>query len=96
MFLAAVNLGGWLLWEGWMWKREPAYTDDQMRSIQAPLLVLHGEHDEIIKKAHVERMAELVPGAQLVILPDVSHFAMWQDPAAFNRALLAFLRAPAR
>lgn len=79
-----------------MWKREPAYTDDQIRTIAAPLLVLHGERDEIIRKAHVERLVELAPDAQLVVLPGVSHFAMWQDPAAFNRALLAFLRAPAR
>jgi pimeloyl-ACP methyl ester carboxylesterase len=67
-----------------------------MRAIKAPLLVLHGERDEIIKKAHVERMTALVPGAQLVVLAGVSHFAMWQDPAAFNKSLLAFLRAPAR
>lgn len=79
-----------------MWKTAPAYTDDELRAIKAPLLVLHGERDEIIKKAHVERMAALVPGAQLVVLAGVSHFAMWQDPAAFNTALLAFLRAPAR
>lgn len=79
-----------------MWKREPAYTDDQLRAIAAPLLVLHGEHDEIIKPRHVERLVELVPGAQLVVLTGVSHFAMWQDPATFNATLLAFLRAPAR
>jgi len=79
-----------------MWKREPAYTETQLGGIGAPLLVLHGEHDEIIRRTHVEQLVALVPDAELVVLADVSHFAMWQDPAAFNRALLAFLQAPAR
>ncbi|HUQ07337.1 MAG TPA: alpha/beta fold hydrolase [Kofleriaceae bacterium] len=79
-----------------MWKREPAYTDDEIRAITAPLLVLHGERDEIIEQDHVEHLVALVPDAKLVVLAGVSHFAMWQDPAAFNKVLLAFLRAPAR
>jgi pimeloyl-ACP methyl ester carboxylesterase len=79
-----------------MWKREPAYRDDEMKAITAPLLVVHAEHDEIIKRAHVDAMASLVPHATLVVLPGVSHFAMWQDPEAFNRTILDFLRAPAR
>jgi pimeloyl-ACP methyl ester carboxylesterase len=79
-----------------MWKREPAYRDDEMKAITAPLLVVHAEHDEIIKRAHVEAIAKLVPHATLVVLPGVSHFVMWQDPEAFNRTILDFLRAPAR
>jgi pimeloyl-ACP methyl ester carboxylesterase len=30
-----------------------------------------------------------------VIFPDISHFALWQDPAAFNQAMLDFLTEPA-
>ena len=33
------------------------------------------------------------PGAKLVILPGVSHFAMLQDPAEFNQAIRDFLEA---
>jgi pimeloyl-ACP methyl ester carboxylesterase len=74
-----------------MWKREPSYTDDEMKAIAAPLLVVHAEHDEIIKRAHVDAIAKLVPHATLVVLPDVSHFVMWQDPAAFNKVVITFL-----
>jgi pimeloyl-ACP methyl ester carboxylesterase len=35
-------------------------------------------------------MARAIPGARLFILPDVSHFAMLQDPHAFNAAVLRF------
>ncbi len=32
-----------------------------------------------------------MPGAQLLILPNVSHFALLQNPAEFNAAVLKFL-----
>jgi pimeloyl-ACP methyl ester carboxylesterase len=36
-------------------------------------------------------LAKLIPGAKLVIIPNVSHMAMWQDPKAFNAEMLAFV-----
>ena len=36
-------------------------------------------------------LAKLIPGAKLVIIPNVSHMGMWQDPAAFNKEMTAFL-----
>jgi len=50
-----------------------------------------GDHDEAIKREHTEYLARSIPGAKLIILPDVSHFAMLQNPAAFNAAMLGFL-----
>ncbi len=79
-----------------MWKTQPAFSDAQLRAIAAPLLVVHGEHDELIRRDHAERLADLVPDASFAILPAVSHFAMWQDPDRFNRVVLAFLGAPSR
>jgi pimeloyl-ACP methyl ester carboxylesterase len=31
------------------------------------------------------------PGAGLIILPEVSHFAPWQDRAAFNTSVPGFI-----
>ena len=36
-------------------------------------------------------MAELIPGAELVIMKDASHVAMWQRPDEFNATVLEFL-----
>jgi pimeloyl-ACP methyl ester carboxylesterase len=33
---------------------------------------------------YTAEMAELIPGAKLVIMKDASHFAMWQKPDEFN------------
>jgi pimeloyl-ACP methyl ester carboxylesterase len=74
-----------------MWETEPNWTDAQLRSIKAPVWVVDGDHDEAIKRAHTEYIAATIPGAGLLILPNVSHFAFLQDPAMFNSALLHFL-----
>ena len=74
-----------------MWESEPNWTDDQLRSIHAPVLVVDGDHDEAIKRPHTEYIAATIPGAGLLILPNASHFAFLQDPILFNAALLHFL-----
>jgi pimeloyl-ACP methyl ester carboxylesterase len=74
-----------------MWEREPNWTDAQLREIRTPIWIVDGEHDEGIKREHTEYMAATIPGARLVIFPDLSHFAFLQDPQAFNKAVRAFL-----
>jgi pimeloyl-ACP methyl ester carboxylesterase len=32
-----------------------------------------------------------IPNARSVLLPDVGHSAYWEQPAAFNRAVLDFV-----
>jgi pimeloyl-ACP methyl ester carboxylesterase len=43
-------------------------ADDDLRSIKTPTLVMAGDHD-VIKTEHSVQMAQLIPGAKLVILP---------------------------
>jgi len=74
-----------------MWADEPHFTADELRGVRVPTAVADGDHDEAIKREHTEMMARLIPGAKLIILPGLSHFAMVQDPAAFNNAVLAFI-----
>ena len=75
-----------------MWDTEPNYTAADLARIRLPVTIADGDHDEAIKRAHTEYLARSIPGAKLVILPEVSHFAMLQNPAGFNAAMLAFLR----
>jgi pimeloyl-ACP methyl ester carboxylesterase len=77
-----------------MWNSQPDYTPDQLGKITVPTVIADGAHDEGIRQEHTKQMAALIPGAKLLILPDVSHFAMWQNPAEFNQAVLDFLMAP--
>jgi pimeloyl-ACP methyl ester carboxylesterase len=74
-----------------MWVDQPNWTDAQLKSIKSPVLVVDGDHDEAIKRAHTETIAATIPGAGLLILPNASHFAFLQDPAMFSFAILNFL-----
>lgn len=74
-----------------VWRTPMGFTKEQLRSIQAPTLVADGDHDEVIVLGQIEEMARLIPHARLAVLPDTSHFALWQDPDAFNKLLVDFL-----
>jgi pimeloyl-ACP methyl ester carboxylesterase len=74
-----------------MWASQPNWTDAQLGSITAPVLVVDGDHDEAIKREHTEYIAATIPHAGLLILPNTSHFAFLQDPELFNYAILHFL-----
>lgn len=74
-----------------MWASQPNWTDAQVAAIKVPTAVVLGDHDEAVLRPHTEKIAALIPGAKLVILPEVSHFAMLQDPAGYNAAIRAFI-----
>ena len=75
---------------GRMWASEPEWSDAQLKTIRSPVMVADGEHDEGIKREHTEYMAATIPGARLLLMPGLSHFAFLQDPERFNAALLQF------
>ena len=74
-----------------MWETLPAYTAAQLASISVPTTIADGQYDEGIKPEHNKYLAATIPGARLVILPNLSHFAMLQGPQMFNSAVLSFL-----
>ena len=71
-------------------------TAEELKTIDTPILVVDGDHDEAIKREHTEYIAATIPGAGLLILPNASHFAFLQDPDLFSYAVLHFLGDRAR
>jgi pimeloyl-ACP methyl ester carboxylesterase len=71
--------------------KEPNLTPAELGSIRAPTVIADGEHEQFISPDHTKRLAQLIPGAELVILPNVSHGGPQQDPVAFHQAVAAFL-----
>jgi pimeloyl-ACP methyl ester carboxylesterase len=71
---------------------QPTYTPAQLAAIHGPdIMIADGEHEEFILRQHTQYLARTIPGATLLILPGVSHFAPLQDPDGFNKAVLDFL-----
>lgn len=44
------------------------WSDEQLRSIQAPAFLIIGDHD-VVMPEHAVKMSQLIPNAQLMILP---------------------------
>ena len=76
---------------GLMMRTQPNYSARDMADIRVPVAIVQSEHDEFIKPEHAAYLARTIPGAELVVLPGVSHFAPLQRPEQFNAAVLAFL-----
>lgn len=75
-----------------MWATQPSFTKAQLAGIKTPTWIVDGDHDEAIKRENTEFMAATIPGAGLLLQPEVSHFSFLQDPALFNDDVLHFLQ----
>ncbi len=76
-----------------MQSTQPNYSAEDLAGIAVPVTVAQAEHDEFIRAEHARYLADTIPGARLVHLPGVSHFAPVQRPTLFTRAVLDFLGA---
>jgi pimeloyl-ACP methyl ester carboxylesterase len=76
---------------GAMQRTQPNYSADDLARISVPVTVAQSEHDEFITREHAEYLARTIPGAKLVLLRGVSHFAPLQHPRLFNETIIEFL-----
>ena len=74
-----------------MQKTQPDYSASDLAAVRVPVAIVQSEHDEFIKPEHAEYLARSIPGAELTLLPGVSHFAPLQRPELFNSAIRSFL-----
>jgi pimeloyl-ACP methyl ester carboxylesterase len=75
--------------------RQMLATDvrQHLEGVTAPTLAIWGDRDPIVPKELGERVAAAIPGAELVVIAHAGHVPMWEQPAAFNRAVIGFLTA---
>jgi pimeloyl-ACP methyl ester carboxylesterase len=74
-----------------MWETQPKWTDADLAKIKVPTWIVDADHDEAIKRENTEFMAAHIPGAGLLIQPNVSHFSFMQDREQFTEDVLHFL-----
>jgi pimeloyl-ACP methyl ester carboxylesterase len=66
---------------------------DELNAAPFPVLLLAGEKDSVLSASTVRRAGELLPRAQVEIVPGAPHSMYWETPALFNDALGRFLAA---
>jgi pimeloyl-ACP methyl ester carboxylesterase len=64
-----------------------------LAAFSPPVSVVVGEEDALTPPAEAAAMAALVPAAALVLIPGAGHLSNLESPAAFNAAMLDWLRA---
>lgn len=62
-----------------------------MRTITAPTLVVWGEQDRLVASDLAPFVAAAIPHARLLVLDDIGHVAMMEDPQTTARATLALV-----
>ncbi|WP_176055660.1 alpha/beta fold hydrolase, partial [Paraburkholderia caribensis] len=65
----------------------------ELPSIAVPSLVLVGDSDPVTPPEFAREMAEAIPGAKLVIVPECGHTSPLERPEAVNAALRDWLAA---
>ncbi len=75
-----------------MWTSQPNITASDLQKIRIPVWVVDGDHEEAIKREDTLFIADNIPGAGLLIQPEVSHFSLLQNPPQFTEDILRFLR----
>jgi 3-oxoadipate enol-lactonase len=67
-------------------------TTARLPRIEVPALVIAGELDPGTPPAMARTIAQGIPGARLVVLPEASHLSVLEQPVAFRQALDAWLQ----
>jgi 3-oxoadipate enol-lactonase len=76
------QLGAILSWE----------SRDRLAQIKVPTLVIHGETDELVPPENGRMIANLIPNAKLLMLPNTSHIFMTDQPEISHREILNFFK----
>lgn len=63
-----------------------------LREVRVPVLIITGEHDELMPLATSEAMAKAAPGAQLVVLPQAAHLSNLEATTEFDRIVTTFVQ----
>jgi pimeloyl-ACP methyl ester carboxylesterase len=71
-------------------ERDTAEFEPLLPSIGVPVSIIWGEQDAWLDPALAERLHELIPGSDLLVLPETGHFAMEDSPQHITAALFDF------
>lgn len=80
------KLGG-IHWEG--------FSKEELASIKAPILIVVGDYD-FVRLEHAVETVELIPNAELAVIPDASHFALSSEQDRVIPIVKHFLEKPGK
>jgi 3-oxoadipate enol-lactonase len=73
--------------------RDRPDSTELLGGIQKPVLIIHGQEDQLIPPSEAEGMNERLPNARLTLVPRAGHLVNLEQPDEFNAAVRTFLRS---
>jgi pimeloyl-ACP methyl ester carboxylesterase len=69
------------------------FSNEELASIKAPVLIAIGDHD-FVRLEHAVETLKLIPNAELAVIPDAGHFALFSEQQKVIPVVENFLERP--
>lgn len=73
--------------------RDRPDATEQLSGLRAPVLVIHGQDDQLIPPSEAEATYGRLPNARLALVPGAGHLLNLEQPDAFNAEVRTFLKS---
>lgn len=80
-----------LILQEWDVRQRNLIEPEEWACIAAPTLVLWTSDDPTAGVDDGRRVADMIPGAEFVVMDGCGHWPQWEDPATFNAIHIGFL-----
>jgi pimeloyl-ACP methyl ester carboxylesterase len=74
-----------------LWLTPLNYTEADFKQITDPVLILIGDRDGMIPLSDAIKMYQMIPKAELAVLPNMDHLGVITNPETFIHIILKFL-----
>ena len=71
---------------------EEACFEHRLKNVQAPTLILFGQHDKVVPPGNADLLAKEIPDSRIRILPNAGHFYPFDAADAAVAAIVEFLK----
>ena len=65
---------------------------DELPNITADTLIINGTEDVLVPITYADKLSQQFPNARLALIPDCAHMPHVEQPEAFEKAVMGFIR----
>lgn len=76
---------------GFVENSRPYALDGRVGALIQPTLIIHGREDKVVPFAIGEKMHQLIPHSEMLVLEESGHAPVWDQPRQLKKAIMDFL-----